>query len=256
MNHEPHRSTSGFKDHFSARAAAYATFRPTYPAELVDFLADLAPARDLAWDCGCGSGRLSVGLARRFASGVATDASAHQLAQAAGHPRVEYRKTAAERSGLPDGCVDLAVAAQAVHWFDLPAYYAEVRRVAKAGGFLALVTYAAMSVGPELDPVLRGFHARRLARYWPPERRWVEEGYRSLPFPFAELAAPRFEMRRTWTLEQLLGYVATWSAVRALEEQEGHGDFEAVHRRLAARWGEPSVPREVRWPLWLRVGRV
>jgi len=247
---------SSFKDHFSARAAAYAAYRPRYPTPLVDFLADVASSTDVAWDCGCGSGQLSVDLARRFARVVATDASAQQLAQAVPHPRVEYRHAAAEGSGLPDGSIDLAVAAQAAHWFDLAAYYAEVRRVVEPGGVIALVTYAAMTITAEVDLVLHRFHTRRLGPYWPPERRWTEDGYRSLPFPFTEVGAPRFEMRVTWTLDQLLGYIETWSAVRALEAVEGQGDIETLHRLLAPRWGDEALPRAVRWPVRVRVGRL
>jgi SAM-dependent methyltransferase len=127
---------SGFKDHFSARAAAYAAYRPRYPTPLVGFLAGVAPSTDVAWDCGCGSGQLSVDLTRRFTRVVATDASAQQLAQAVPHPRVEYRHAAAEGSGLLDGSIDVAVAAQAAHWFDLAAYYGEGRRVVEPGGII------------------------------------------------------------------------------------------------------------------------
>ena len=50
-----------FKDHFSDRASGYASHRPVYPPELVDYLAahcgDVHPLT--AWDAGCGSGQLS-----------------------------------------------------------------------------------------------------------------------------------------------------------------------------------------------------
>src|SRR5207249_7256547 len=122
--------TRPFQDHFSDKAAGYAAYRPVYPPALVDALAALAPGRGLAWDAGCGSGQLSLLLAQRFDRVIATDASADQIAHATAHPKVEYRCAPAEASGLADGIADLAVAAQAAHWFDLPDYYAEVRRVA------------------------------------------------------------------------------------------------------------------------------
>src|SRR5438876_4020524 len=140
-----------FQDHFSDVAAAYAAHRPTYPAALVDFLAESAPRRDLAWDAGCGSGQLSVLLAERFARVIATDASPAQIAHAAPHPNVAYACAPAEDSGLPPGVADLAVAAQAAHWFDLPAYYAEVRRVGRAGALVALVTYGLVRVDHAID---------------------------------------------------------------------------------------------------------
>jgi len=200
-------SSRRFKDHFSDVAAAYAAHRPSYPAALVDFLARLAPARRLAWDAGCGSGQLSLLLAGPFERVVATDASPEQIARAAPHPKVEYRCAAAGVSGLPESVVDLATAAQAAHWFDLPAYYAEVRRVARRGGIVALISYGVVTAGTDLDAVIQPFYRGVLAAYWAPERRHVDDGYRSLPFPFEELDAPAFEIRLDWRLEDLVGYI-------------------------------------------------
>jgi len=222
----------------------------------VDFLASVVPGRGLAWDAGCGSGQLSVLLAERFERVVATDASPEQIAHAAPHPGVEYRVARAEASGLPDRCVDLATAAQAAHWFDLDAYYAEVRRVARPGAVIALLTYGVMTIGPDIDPIVRAFHAGTLRPHWPPERRPVDEGYRSLPFPFRELDAPPMELRAEWSLPDVLGYIGTWSAVRALERDEGPDPFVAFRHRLAGAWGDPALRRPIRWPLGMRVGRV
>jgi len=246
----------GFADHFSDRAAGYAAHRPRYPRALVDFLADAAPGRERAWEAGCGSGQLTVGLAARFDRVIATDPSAEQLAHAPPHPRIEYRIATAEASGLPDRCADLAVAAQAAHWFDLEGYYAEVRRVARPGAVVALVCYDLLRVGDDVDPIIARFYTDVLGPYWPPERRHVEDGYRSLPFPFDEIPAPDLEMRAEWTLADLLGYVRTWSAVRAIERAEGPGGVEALEEELARAWGDGDAPRPVRWPLAVRAGRV
>jgi SAM-dependent methyltransferase len=242
-------------DHFSRVADGYAAYRPVYPAALVDSLAELVPARDLAWDAGCGSGQLSVGLAQRFARVIATDVSAEQLARASQQPQVEYRRARAEASGIPSGTVDLAVAAQAAHWFDLPAYYDEVRRVSRSGGILALVSYGLIRIAPEVDPVIDAFY-EMLGPYWPPERRHVENGYRSLPFPFAEQPMPPLDMRAAWTLPDVLGYVETWSALRGAEGDTGLVPFEDFRRELKRAWGAAGARRPVRWALSLRVGRV
>jgi len=249
-------SSGHFKDHFSEISAAYAAHRPSYPAALVAFLARLAPARRLAWDAGCGSGQLSVLLAGTFDRVVATDASPEQIARATPHAKVEYRCAPAEASGLTDRAVDLATAAQAAHWFDLPAYYAEVRRVTRPGGIIALVSYGVLRADADVDRVIQPFYRAVLASYWPPERRHVDEGYRSLPFPFEELEAPALEIRLEWRLAQLVGYVGTWSAVWALERAKGEGPFATFRRELAHAWGPATAVRTVRWPLALRVGRV
>lgn len=249
---------TSFKDHFSRIATDYAAHRPTYPAALVDRLAWLAPARRLAWDAGCGSGQLSVLLAGRFERVWATDASQEQIARATLNPRVVYSCATAQSSGLPDGVVDLATAAQAAHWFDLPSYYAEVRRVARPGGIVALISYGVMSVDAGLDAIIRPFYHDVLGSYWPPERHHVDEAYRSLSFPFEEITDPGspHEIQLEWRLEELVGYVGTWSAVGALTRAEGQAPLEAFHRALAHAWGPAERVRPVRWPLAIRVGRV
>ena len=195
-------------------------------------------------------------LAERFERVIATDASARQIENAAPHPRVEYRVAPAERSGLPAESADLVVAAQAAHWFDLPAFYAEARRVARPGGIVALVTYGVIEVEAPVDPVLQHFYRNVVGPYWPPERRHVEEGYRSFDFPFDEFAAPPLAIEVSWTLDELTGYAETWSAVRAAEEALGRAPIERFRRELAASWGDPQARRAVRFPLSLRVGRV
>jgi SAM-dependent methyltransferase len=245
-----------FQDYFSAGAAAYALHRPTYPPELIEFLAGVCPRTESAWDCGCGSGQLSVLLAERFQRVIATDPSAAQLSNAKQHPRVEYRLGSAEASGLSDQCVDLAVAAQAAHWFNLPAYYAEVRRVTKPDGIVALVTYGNMVTDTTVLGVLRNFYKSVTGPYWPPERKHVEDGYRSFPFPFEELQAPDLEIRREWDLAAMIGYVETWSATTALRQVKGEEPVEQFRRDLAEVWGSKETVRVIRWPLSMRMGRV
>lgn len=245
-----------FQDHFSGTAADYAAHRPGYPSALVDFVADVAPHQGTAWDAGCGSGQLSVMLADCFEHVVATDASHAQIAHATPHPNVEYRCARAEDSGLPDASVDLAVAAQAAHWFELDAYHAEVRRVARPGAIIALASYGVMRIDEAVDRVVQRFYSEVLGPYWPVERRHVESGYRSLPFPFEEIDVPELEMHAEWKVADLLGYVDTWSAVRALKRAEGRERYQAFRRDLMEAWGSEPSTRDVRWPLALRAGRI
>lgn len=230
-----------------------------YPPELAEVLAGHAPSRGLALDVGTGSGQLAVLLAERFARVVATDASSAQIAHAAAHPRVEYRVAPAESSGLPEGSVDLVVAAQAAHWFDLDAFYAEARRIAKPGALLALVSYAVTRIAPEIDAVIDHFHDVTLEAYWPPERCHVVSGYAALPFPFEEVVAlPAVAMHARWDLPALLGYLRTWSGLAALAKtgEEGLARIAAFEAELTAVWGEPEQAREVRWPLAVRAARL
>jgi len=247
---------NGFKDHFSAGSADYAAYRPTYPRALVDALADHCAHTGAALDVGCGNGQLSVLLADRFRLVTATDASAAQVAQAQPHERVTYRVAPAERCPLPDASVDLVTAAQAAHWFALPAFYAEARRVARPGAVLALVTYGVMRMDDPADAVVQHFYRNVAGPHWPPERRHVEEGYRTLDFPFEELDLPPLAIEVSWNRDDLLGYVDTWSAVRALEKASGRGAVDEFARDLAAFWTDADEHRRVWFPLAVRAGRI
>ena len=243
-------------DHFSRLAPAYASCRPHYPESLFDHLAGLVRRHDLAWDCAAGSGQAAIPLARRFKRVLATDISAAMLGQAAPTPGVEYRVAPAEASGLGDASADLVTVAQALHWLDQERFYREAVRVLAPGGVLAVWTYGNQQLDdPLLDQVLRRFYHEIVGPFWPPERRHVESGYRTLSFPFPELGAPPLAMEEFWSLTQLLGYVGTWSATQRFREAEGHDPLGQLGEDLARHWGDPSLARRIRWPLSLRAGR-
>ena len=248
-------NTSAFKDHFSESAGAYALNRPTYPPELAKVLAEASPARDLALDCGCGNGQLSVLLADHFKRVVATDASAGQIENAKPHDGVEFRVAPAEVSGLPDGSVDLITAAQAAHWFDLDAFYAEARRIARPGALLALITYGVMNVDGKIGAAIDDFYWQHMGPYWPPERRHVEVGYRTLAFPFEEMSLPEVVIERQWSRQQFLGYVDTWSALRTAIKAGQQSILDDFTAELAAIWPDDDIVT-FRWPVTIRAGRV
>ncbi len=241
-------------DHFSGGAVDYAKFRPGYPTALFDWVAAQTSQHDLAWDCGCGSGQASMPLAERYSRVVGTDLSARQIGEAAAHPRIEYRAAPAEASGLPDGCCDLVAVAQALHWFDFDRFYAEVKRVLKPGGVLAAWTYQLLRFDPGLDEIFEDYYRRVLASWWPAERKWVDAGYRTLPFPFEEIAAPAFEIRLQWTLDDLLAYLRTWTATRYLAQADNRDPTLPLGEALKPAWGEGT--HEIVWPIAMRVGRV
>jgi SAM-dependent methyltransferase len=247
---------SGFKDHFSGHAADYAAYRPGYPPALFELLASLPRRRALAVDVATGSGQAAIGLAERFERVLAIDASAEQLASARQHPRVEYRVARAEETGIDGGSVDLVSAAQAVHWFDFERFYAEVRRVLAPGGAVALYTYNLARVDPAFDRVLDRLARQIVGPYWPPERRWVDEEYRTLPFPFEEVPVPRLDNEAHWDLDRLLRYVATWSACQRYRRATGRDPIKMLQDELTAAWGDPAQERPVRWPIYMRAGYV
>lgn len=243
------------EDHFGQVAGDYATFRPHYPEALFQWLASLTPRHDLAWDAGTGNGQAAVALAAHFSRVLATDFSAGQIANAIGHPRVEYRVALAEQSGLAPGSADLVTVAQALHWFDAAAFFAEVRRVLVSGGAVVAWTYGVVHVDEaRADQVLNDFYYHEMGPWWPENRRMVEEGYRSIAFPFTPVVVPSFELTARWTLGQLTGYIGTWSAVSRYRDARAQDPIRALAERLAESWGNPLEYREIRWPLRILAG--
>lgn len=241
-----------FADHFSSVASQYAAYRPRYPQVLADLLAERCAAHGLAWDAGCGNGQLSVSLARRFARVIATDPARAQIDAAEANPRVEYRCEPAEQSSLAAGSADLAVAAQAAHWFDWPRYVAEVARVARPGALAALVGYGGLRVAGDL--LIERYYRVTTAGYWPAGREHVDNGYRDLVWPWPEVAAPAMDMVMAWTREELLGYIATWSATQRLTAAVGPAPYAELCEAVAREWPD-GERREVRWPLVIRLAR-
>jgi SAM-dependent methyltransferase len=246
----------GFQDHFSAGAREYSAHRPAYPARLFDVLAAACDRRRAAWDCATGSGQAALGIASHFARVVATDASGSQLAFASPHPRVHYVRARAEAAPLAARCVDLVTVAQAAHWFDLDGFYPEVRRVVTRGGVVALWCYGLLHVDATVDPILREYYTATCGSYWPPERRLVDEEYRTLPFPFPRLDVPGLAIEASMDLGALLGYVATWSASQRLVAERGRESVDDFVRTLRGVWGDAVGIRSVRWPLHVLLGRV
>ncbi|MBA3549192.1 MAG: class I SAM-dependent methyltransferase [Nannocystis sp.] len=245
-----------FPDHFSVTADAYARFRPRYPQPLLARLAALAPSSACCWDVATGSGQAALALAEHFDLVVATDASARQLACAPPHPRVEYRIEEAEHSSLAAASVDLVTVAAALHWFALPAFYAEVRRVARPGAVFAAWSYGVhFDVAPELDPILAHHTEVVLGPYWTDALRHVRTGYRELEFPFAEIDVPPATITVEWTLDQVVGTIGTWSASNIFRTRTGQDPAASLRQQLAAAWG-PAEARTVNMPLFFRVGRI
>ena len=244
------------KDHFSNHASLYAITRPDYPEQLFRELAGMAPRRARAWDCATGNGQAAVSLTRYFDFVIATDASTQQIAQASRSDRICYHVATAERSAIAGASVDLVVVAQALHWFDLPAFVSEARRVMREDGVLAVWCYRWIQVCPELDDLLQHFRQQTVGPYWPPERRHVDAGYRTLELPLIEQPLPSMFIEKEWGLSMLTQYLRSWSATQRYMQQHGEDPVAAIEAALHRAWGSESERRRVRWPLVVRAGKL
>jgi ubiquinone/menaquinone biosynthesis C-methylase UbiE len=246
-------SGMAFSDHFSGVASQYATNRPQYPDALFAWIAEHAPARDVLWDAGCGSGQASVGLAAHFARVIATDASAAQAAAAERRANIAYGVAAELNPALTDASVDVVTVAQAVHWFRRELFWAEAQRVLKPGGLLAVWTYGLTRISRDVDDVVEAFYRDTLREFWPAERMLVETEYRDIGFPWPTVHVPAFAMESSWTCERFIGYLGTWSAVKEYRQRTAADPIPEVQRAIEAVWPATDV-RDVRWPLTVCAG--
>ncbi|MCE3295477.1 MAG: Methyltransferase domain protein [Crocinitomicaceae bacterium] len=243
------------KDNFSTHSADYARYRPTYPDAFYTWLGAVLTERGRAWDCGTGNGQVAGKLAELFREVCATDLSQKQLDEAVQRENIQYSCQTAEQTNFPVNFFDLVVVAQAIHWFDFDRFYAEVRRTAKKDALLIVLGYGLLRISPEVDAVVRRFHDKSLAPYWDPERRYIDENYQTIPFPFEEIPAPAFTHELDWTVEQLIAYIQTWSAVKHYAEKQGSDPVELIRDELKQAWGEDDH-KKVSFPILLRVGKV
>ncbi len=241
---------------FTRNTDAYRANRPTYDPALITWLSQQAPDLSLAWDCGCGSGQATVDLARHFQRVGGTDVSAQQLTKAEQAANIDYRCEPAEQTSLADGSVSLTLVAQALHWFDLERFYAEVRRVSRPGGLLAVISYNLTTITPEVDALVSHLYSGILGSYWAEERKHVEQGYRTLPFPFERIEVPPFTLDAEWDLARLLGYLESWSAMATYQAKHGNNPLDPLRERFAQAWGDAASTRRVSWPLVVNLGRV
>ena len=242
-------------DLFSDRSDLYAAARPQYPQDLYEFLASCVDTKERAWDCGAGNGQASVAIAEYFREVYATDISKSQIANAIPKNNVFYSVQPAEKTNFPNGYFDAVTVAQALHWFDIESFWAEVKRVLKKGGIFSAWCYSWLSVSSPIDLVIKEGILDIIESYWSPRIQLIDNGYRNIDFPFEPIQAPPIEMKISWTLAELLAYMHTWSATRQCMQQQGTKFFEALRDSLLPVWGNPEQKKEVKMNFHLIVGR-
>lgn len=239
---------------FGARANAYASFRPHYPDTLFAWLAGQCLEHQQALDIACGNGQASRPLLKHFNQVLACDASLLQLQAGSEQPGLQLFVAEAQTQPLQNHCLDLIVVAQALHWFATPAFFAEVRRLLKPGGVFCAWCYGLMRLDSALDELIDTFYHSTLSDYWLPGRASVDAEYRDIDNPFNTLVPPASAIEANWTLEQLLGYLRTWSAVQRYERQHGIDPLLQLEPGLRQLWGDAKRTRFVHWPLHFLAG--
>ena len=243
------------KDNFSAQADLYAQFRPTYPNELFTHILQYVENKNAAWDCATGNGQAATALADYFATVYATDISEKQIENATQRHNIIYKIESAEHSSFDDNLFDLITVAQAIHWFDFNVFYKEVKRTAKPGAVLAVIGYGLMQTSAKLNEAVLHFYKNIVGPYWDKERRYVDENYQTIPFPFTELEPIQLQNKYEWNFEQLIGYLNTWSAVQHYIKANNKNPVELYYSELKEGWGDKQT-KTFSFPILLRIGRI
>lgn len=243
------------KDNFSTQSDKYAKYRPTYPTIFFDYLNLIIPKRENAWDCGTGSGQIAYELTKTFDNIYATDISQSQIDNAHKSEKIKYSVQTAEKTNFDNDKFDLIIVAQAIHWFDFEKFYAEVKRTAKDNAKLCIVGYGLIEITPQIDCIIRDFYTKVIGKYWDIERKYIDDNYTTIPFPFEEIQTPKFENKLQWNLEHLIGYLNTWSAVKHFIKKNDRNPINELETELKQYWKQGEI-KEVKFPIMLRIGKI
>ena len=245
------------RDKFSDDSGAYKRFRPTYPAEFLLEIISLSKERNSCWDCGTGNAQVAQFMASHFNQVHATDISSEQLSRAAKAPNIIYKKVRSEKTPFPDNSFDLITVAQAFHWFDFETFFKEAKRVSKNDGVLAIWGYGLLRFNNELDAVIDQFYMEVVGPFWDPERKYVEEAYKNISFPFKEISRSKeYAIIKEFSMSELLGYLGTWSAVQNFRKARQCDPLEEVIPQLTKIWSGYPETLKARFPLFSRIGRI
>jgi len=243
------------KDNFSNQAKEYSKYRPIYPRELIEYLVSLTAQQNCAWDCGTGNGQLAVKLSEHFAKIHATDISKNQIDNAEQKRNIIYKIAPSERTEFDNNQFDLITVAQAIHWFNFDKFYKEVFRTLNQNGIFAVIGYLLPSINTEIDEVVNDYYSNTLGDYWDKERKYVDEGYKKIPFPFEEIQTPSFEIIKKWTHKDLIGFLNTWSATQHFIKRNNLNPVEKISEALKKIWIDDKV-KTVIFSVLLRIGKL
>ena len=242
------------KDLFSGHSDIYAKYRPLYPPELFQYLLQYVPARNKALDCGTGNGQAAAALAEYFTEVEATDISEKQIRNAVQRPNLHYHISTAEKTPFEDNSFDLITSATALHWFRFDDFFAEMKRIAKNNAVFAGWAYHLIQTSePVINKLIHKFYTETVHTYWDAERRHVDASYKTIPFPFEEIADPVVATKLEWNIDILEGYLNTWSAVQHYIKQNNSNPVTPLIKEIRTVFDD-QTPLQVTFPIFMRIG--
>ncbi|KAI1318651.1 hypothetical protein EDD11_006152 [Mortierella claussenii] len=215
-------------------SALYQSFRPGYNSNFFKMVYNYHARNhgqfDVAVDVGTGTGQVASVLAEKFKHVHGVDASATMLASAIQKPNITYHTSKGEDlSVIASSSVDVLTVAQALHWFDHPKFFSEVKRVLKPHGTFAAVGYsfALLEKYPRASERIHrlGDEPDQLGTCWDWGRLILDNLYKSIDVPMQNVERHYFPninikeqlpavMSEQMTMKHFRSYIKTWSSYK------------------------------------------
>lgn len=200
---------------------------------------------------------------------VATDINEAQLKRAIKHSKISYHHTPKNMSedemvALVGGenSVDLIVAAQALHFFDLDSFYNVAKRVLrKQGGLIATWVYNDIIISPEIDPIMKGLVDSTLP-FRTPIMNLAFEGYKTIPFPFESIGMGSegkpvtLDIPHKLSLKGFLGFLRSWQPAMKAKEHGVELVDEDLISKFEEAWGDENQVKDVFYKAHMIVGKI
>lgn len=202
---------------------------------------------------------------------IATDTSQKQLDFAPKLPNIRYQRTPPTISSTDlqhiatESSLDLITIAQALHWFDLPTFYQQVKHVLKKpNGVIAAWCYTAPEVNAAVDAIFQPFYNVDCDPYWDPARKLVDNKYNGIEFPFEAVEGlghtgpfDQFKIERLMSLEEYFTYLRSWSCIQTAKDKGVELLSDNVVDDFTRAWNEDGVDTKVvTYRIYLRIGKV
>ena len=242
------------KDNFSQQSDLYAKYRPHYSKDLYDFILRHVKQTQRVLDCGTGNGQAAAVLSEYFERVDAIDISERQLKNAVKKPTIFYQACSAEQTSFEDNSFDLITCATAIHWFHFERFFHEIKRVAKNEAIFACWAYDLIKTdNEEINMLIRHFYTVTVKQYWDAERGHVDAHYKTIPFPFKEIANPGFSTVLNWDIETIEGYLNTWSAVQHYIKKNNNNPVDELIEKIRNKTGN-NILIKATFPVFMRIG--
>jgi SAM-dependent methyltransferase len=254
----PERSKPmGRAESFDGAAVDYDAFRLPYPTEVVQIVVSAGHLNEgsRVLEVGCGTGQLSVDLARRGCELVAVEMGPNLARQAqknlASFPRARVEVATFEAWSLPAARFDAVVCASAFHWLAPDVRFAKSAEALHSGGSLIVVHVHHVRGGTsgffaDTQPIYMKWGLSDDPLFQPP---WATE--LSPMYPELDLLAEygavqrhRVEILRTLSTASYVGWLKADSLVLSLSPELRQGFLDDIAHLIESRYdGEASRNR-------------